>query len=75
MDDGTRLNLSFSFTNETQYIFHDDDLTDFDGDGSEEEDYIFDRTGIRVLFITLYSLVFCCCFFGKFRINKKYISI
>ncbi|XP_044727518.1 trissin receptor-like [Chrysoperla carnea] len=65
MDDGTRLNLSFSFTNETQYIFHDDDLTGLDGDGSEEEDYIFDRTGIRVLFITLYSLVFCCCFFGN----------
>lgn len=28
-------------------------------------EYIFDRTDVRVIFIILYSLVFCCCFFGK----------
>lgn len=34
----------------------------------QDEDYIFDRLGVRALFITLYSLVFCCCFFGKYLI-------
>lgn len=31
-----------------------------------QKEFIFDRTDVRVIFITLYSLVFCCCFFGKF---------
>ncbi|ETN64713.1 hypothetical protein AND_003535 [Anopheles darlingi] len=29
------------------------------------KEFIFDRTDVRVIFITLYSLVFCCCFFGE----------
>lgn len=33
---------------------------------SHNKEYVFDRTDVRVVFITLYSLVFCCCFFGKF---------
>lgn len=32
----------------------------------EPKEYIFDRKEVRVIFITLYSLVFCCCFFGKY---------
>lgn len=35
-----------------------------DGDG--KRDFVFDRTDVRVIFITLYSMVFCCCFFGEF---------
>lgn len=31
------------------------------------KEFIYDRTDVRVIFITLYSLVFCCCFFGKFN--------
>lgn len=40
----------------------------YDDDGSDSDvhkEFIFDRTDVRVIFITLYSLVFCCCFFGK----------
>lgn len=33
---------------------------------SHNKEYVFDRTDVRVVFITLYSLVFCCCFFGEF---------
>lgn len=36
-------------------------LTDTGG----KRDFVFDRTDVRVIFITLYSMVFCCCFFGK----------
>ncbi|XP_062706134.1 trissin receptor isoform X2 [Aedes albopictus] len=32
---------------------------------SVQKEFIFDRTDVRVIFITLYSLVFCCCFFGN----------
>lgn len=32
---------------------------------STKRDYVFDRTDVRVIFVTLYSAVFCCCFFGK----------
>lgn len=31
-----------------------------------EDEYIFDRTDVRAIFITLYTIVFCCCFFGKY---------
>ena len=31
----------------------------------EDEEFIFDRTDVRAIFITLYTIVFCCCFFGK----------
>lgn len=30
-----------------------------------EAEYIFDRLDVRIIFITLYSMVFACCFFGK----------
>lgn len=30
-----------------------------------KKDHVFDRTDVRVIFITMYTLVFCCCFFGK----------
>lgn len=29
------------------------------------KEYVFDRPDVRIVFITLYSLVFCCCFFGE----------
>jgi hypothetical protein len=32
---------------------------------TEMDQYIFDRTDVRAIFITLYTIVFCCCFFGK----------
>lgn len=35
-------------------------------DTTFQDDYLFDRTDVRVIFITLYSIVFSCCFFGKF---------
>lgn len=30
------------------------------------KEFIFDRTEVRIIFITLYSLVFFCCFFGEY---------
>ncbi|XP_049866733.1 trissin receptor [Pectinophora gossypiella] len=49
---GTEDNLNVSKTNITNYLLQDDE-------------YIFDRTDVRAIFITLYTLVFCCCFFGN----------
>ncbi|KAH8352447.1 hypothetical protein KR084_004189, partial [Drosophila pseudotakahashii] len=34
-------------------------------DAQKASEYIFDRTDVRIIFITLYTLVFCCCFFGN----------
>ncbi|XP_045459326.1 trissin receptor-like [Melitaea cinxia] len=31
----------------------------------EGEEFIFDRTDVKAIFITLYTIVFCCCFFGN----------
>lgn len=45
------------------------DNSDMNYDLFEIKDYIFDRTGVRVIFITLYSLVFCCCFFGELKLR------
>lgn len=36
-----------------------------------KRDFVFDRTDVRAIYITLYSMVFCCCFFGKsFRVMR-----
>ncbi|KAH8324795.1 hypothetical protein KR074_001374, partial [Drosophila pseudoananassae] len=41
-------------------------LEQFEDEEEEEaSEYIFDRTDVRIIFITLYSIVFCCCFFGN----------
>lgn len=34
-------------------------------DELSKKDFIFDRIDIRIIFISLYSLVFTCCFCGK----------
>lgn len=53
-----------------------------DEEDEEASEYIFDRTDVRIIFITLYSIVFCCCFFGKFQnlyidyiINLSFVSL
>lgn len=48
--EGSAVNVSR--VNQTMYSLNDDD-------------YIFDRTDVRAIFITLYTIVFCCCFFGE----------
>lgn len=40
--------------------------TNFSNHLQPDDDYIFDRTDVRAIFITMYTLVFCCCFFGKY---------
>ncbi|KAI5641480.1 7 transmembrane receptor (rhodopsin family) domain-containing protein [Phthorimaea operculella] len=44
--------FNVSKTNVSSYLLQDDE-------------YIFDRTDVRAIFITLYTIVFCCCFFGN----------
>lgn len=36
-----------------------------DNAGEMAVEYIYDRMDVRITFITLYSAVFACCFFGK----------
>ncbi|KAH8413943.1 hypothetical protein KR009_000639 [Drosophila setifemur] len=36
-----------------------------ENESTEVSEYIFDRTDVRIMFICLYSIVFCCCFFGN----------
>lgn len=31
----------------------------------DNEEYIFDKSYVRIIFLILYSLVFCLCFFGE----------
>lgn len=38
-----------------------------DSDYPFNDEYIFDRTDVRAIFITLYTIVFCCCFFGEYQ--------
>ena len=50
-----------NYGNETPY-----NETVFNDNSTFNEDYIFDRIEVKVIFITLYSIVFVCCFFGKY---------
>lgn len=38
------------------------------------KEFVFDRTDVRVVFVTLYSLVFCCCFFGESKVGGAHLS-
>lgn len=58
-------NLTVNISNDSSFISN---LSS--PNGSLKRDFVFDRTDVRVIFITLYSLVFCCCFFGKFKSYK-----
>lgn len=40
-------------------------------DETLKKDFVFDRTDVRVIFIALYSLVFCCCFLGEYEKCKQ----
>lgn len=45
-----------------------------DADESKR-DFVFDRIDVRIIFISLYSLVFCCCFIGKYLTVTQYINV
>ncbi|CAL8070718.1 unnamed protein product [Orchesella dallaii] len=53
-------NSSRMVSNESSSIF-----IDF---GDEETEYIFDRGEVRALFLVLYTIVFCSCFFGNLMV-------
>lgn len=40
-------------------------INDTDVKRNYEQEFIYDRVYIRIIFITLYTVVFCLCFFGK----------
>lgn len=61
------INNTDLFTNATTVRNHySDNDTIVDDEELFKKDFAFDRTDVRVIFITMYTLVFCCCFFGKF---------
>lgn len=42
----------------------------------EDKPYIFDRKDVRIIFLVLYTIVFCSCFFGKlFLPSAKLINV
>lgn len=54
------------YTLETTFSNQNDTFKSYNQYEYEEEDeYIFDRTYIKIIFIFMYSIVFCLCFFGK----------
>lgn len=50
--------------NNTSSVSDDGNVTSLYHEPHKE--YIFDRKDVRYVFITLYSLVFCFCFFGEY---------
>ncbi|GLV45755.1 Trissin receptor [Carabus blaptoides fortunei] len=58
------LNISSTLTTNSSLIFYNGSWNNASDPASPDE-YLFDRTDVRVIFITLYTIVFCCCFFGN----------
>jgi hypothetical protein len=64
-------NIIHNVNNVNNFINNESDGTNpfsFDNNNNvtfEHKEYIFDRKEVRYVFITLYSLVFCFCFFGE----------
>ena len=57
------IEMNYSGLNGTDMNFT---MGDGGAGGIAEIDYIFDRPDIRAIFITLYTIVFCSCFLGKY---------
>lgn len=75
---------SFVDTNAFNNMSQINDTYLFDGPIYEQKEFIFDRKDVRIIFITLYTLVFCCCFFGEcdtklpnyqIRVNSIFVQI
>lgn len=61
-------NVSYLENNSLQKVINENMFnisSESGGAQSENSTYIFDRLDVRIIFITLYTLVFCCCFFGE----------
>lgn len=56
----------FDISNDDVFKRLDNASNDTD-DGPLKRDHVFDRTDVRAIFIIMYSLVFCCCFFGEYK--------
>lgn len=55
--------MNFSFSDQFSLAnLSDSNFSDFE---TVQKEYIFDRQDVRIIFIILYSIVFCCCFFGE----------
>lgn len=37
-----------------------------------KRDHVFDRADVRAIFTVIYSLVFCCCFFGEYKFFSQH---
>lgn len=59
----------FDISNDDVFKRLDNANNDTD-DGLLKRDHVFDRTDVRAIFIIMYSLVFCCCFFGEYKLNS-----
>lgn len=70
---GTDYFMNFTSTATTSNHYRTNDSTT-DGDEPFKKDFAFDRTDVRVIFITMYTLVFCCCFFGEYNIRIDYFK-
>lgn len=64
-DNSSNSNNKYNIESDNQTFVPNNDTYDFK---TEQKEYIFDRKDVRYVFVTLYSLVFCFCFFGKFII-------
>lgn len=56
----------FDITNDDVFKRLDATGNDTDDGRLLRENHVFDRTDVRAIFIIMYSLVFCCCFFGEY---------
>lgn len=66
---------SFDLSNDDVLKRLDNPSNDTD-DGLLKRDHVFDRTDVRVIFTIIYSLVFCCCFFGEYKlISRLYVDV
>lgn len=67
---GTDFFMNFTSTATTSNHYRTNESA-VDDDEPFKKDFVFDRTDVRVIFITMYTLVFCCCFFGEYWLLHK----
>jgi hypothetical protein len=67
--------LLTNVTDSGDEIYSNDSFMSNDTLNMSAREYVFDRKDVRYVFITLYSLVFCFCFFGEYKWGEIFIEM
>lgn len=70
-----KIHIGFTEMEHSEVNDTDELHSNYTVNSTDSDDYIYDRTNIRVIFFSLHTIVFCLCFFGKYTVHVTHLTI